>query len=268
MRKRRFSFLRKVTFLVFILVVVLVLVFSFFKGNSTGESLRNFFYNTSYSLQDKFSKIGEGSSDFFGRILASRRLQEDNEALKKENQRLLSELVFLKSFEGENVFLRKALELELEREFDLTLADVISYDVTSDSLVINKGGLKVGLPVISEEKVLIGKISETFNDFSRVLLLSNKENSFPVEIQDRSVTAIVKGRGNLLLGLEEIPVDKDVSKGDFVVSTSLGGDFPEGLLIGRLENITRSNTEPVQTADVKTSLNIKKLRNVFVITNL
>jgi len=64
------------------------------------------------------------------------------------------------------------------------------------------------MPVITEEKVLLGRIEEVYRNFSKVMLISNKKSSFDAEVQGKDVTGLVKGRGNFNLILDLVPYEK------------------------------------------------------------
>jgi len=252
-------------FLILFLGILVILVLGFFQSG-----IKNFFYLKSQSVQKELWKRGDTFSDFLEGIFQGKGFKEENEELKKRNQELLTENVSLYQLEEENKILREALNVELGKEFHLVLADLLSKDVSMDFILINKGAkdnLSVGMPVVNERKVVLGKIVEVSDRFSRVILISNKETSFLAKTKDLEVTAIVRGKGNSKLFLEEVPQEKEIKRGDIVITSALGGDFPAGLLIGEIGNIEQSDVETFQKAEVHPFLKIEELENVFVITN-
>ena len=252
-------------FLVLFLGILVILILGFFQNG-----IKNFFCLKSQSTQKELWRRGDAFSDFFEGIFQGKKFKEENERLKERNQELLTENVSLYRFKDENEVLREALNVELGREFHLVLADLLSKDVSGDFILISKGikdGLLVGMPVVNKQKVVLGKIIEVSDRFSRVILVSNKETFFPVKIENLEVTAIVRGKGNSRLSLEEVPQEKEIEKGDIVITSALGGDFPAGLLIGEIGNIEQSDVETFQKAEVVPFFKIEELENVFVITN-
>ena len=201
--------------------------------------------------------------------------------LKLKNQELLSQIVEITELKKENEALRTALELGLEKDFQLELAQVIGKDPSRDSISINKGlqdGVSKDMAVITSQKVLLGRIGEVYQGFSEVILISNKESSFDAKIVKQEiypvrnnisngVYGIIRGKGSLEVSFELIPKEEEISPGELVVTASLGGVFPQGLLIGEIEEIKKSDIEPFQRATIKTSFNLKNLDNLFIITN-
>jgi len=250
--------------------LVVFSLFAFRGKPEEGSSIKNFFYSVSQPLQAKLWKSGGRLSNFFGKLSENEAIMKENEELRKKNQELLSEIVYLRDLKEENEMLRKALDIGLQEEFKVILVELTCKDVSTDSILIDKGsksGIAVGMPLITEEKVLVGKVTEVHNDFSRVVLISSVENSFPAEIQEVEATAILKGKGKLNLSLEEIPQDKEIKEGDVVITTSLGENFPKDLLIGEIRNIIKSDMEPYQKAEVSPFFDIEKTEKLFAITS-
>lgn len=252
-------------FLILFLGILVIIIFGF-----SQNGIKEFFYSKSQNIQKELWKRGDSCSDFFEGMFQGKKLKEENERLENYNQELITENIALKQFEEENKLLREALNVGLEKDFQLVLAELLSKDFSRDFVLINKGlqdGLSVGMPVVNEKKVVIGKIIEVNDKFSRVILISNKETFFPVRIKDLEVTAILKGEGNSRLSLKEIPQEQDINQGDIVITSTLGGDFPAGLLIGEIGNIRQSDVETFQEAEIFPFLKVEELKNVFVITN-
>ena len=209
-------------------------------------------------------------SDFFETISEIKSLKRENEELKLKNQELISQIAQSIELEKENEVLKEALGIGLEKEFKLALAEVVSKDISQDSILINKGskdGITENCPVITQQKTLIGKIDEVYENFSRVILIFNKESSFDVQISETDISGVVKGKGNLQLFLDFVPQEKEIKEGDFIVTTSLGGIFPKGLLVGQIGKVLRSDIEPFQQAKIRPAFDIKELETVFIITD-
>ncbi len=256
---------KKIKLLVIFLGILIILSLSFYQSK-----VKNFFYSILEGSQKNLWKKGNNISDFFEGISGAKDLKRENEELRKYNQELLNEITFLRELKEENEMLREALNVELQKDFKLTLADLISKDVSQDFILINKGskdGLTEGMPVITEQKVLLGKVSEVNESFSRVMLISNPESSFPAEVQEGEVTGIVKGEGSFQVSLEKIPQDKEIKEGEIVITTSLGGIFPKELLIGKIKKVQKSDIESFQKVEVSPFFNIEELETIFVITN-
>jgi len=260
---------RKILILIIIVIAGLLVIFSlnlpFFQ-----KQLKGFFYFISSPIQKTLWRAGDKVSDFFEVIGEIRNLKRENEELKLKNQELASQIAQLAELKKENEVLRDALGIGLEKEFKLVLAEVVSKDISQDSILINKGskdGIRKNLPVIEKQKNLIGKIGEVYEKFSRVILISNKESSFDAQIPEKDISGVVEGKGNLQIFLDFVPQEKEIKEGDFIITASLGGIFPKGLLVGEIGKVLRSDVEPFQQAKIKPAFDIRELETVFIITD-
>ena len=207
-------------------------------------------------------------SNLFGAIGSARKLEKDNEDLNLRAQELLSENTFLKELKKENEILKGALGIGLEKEFQLVLASVLGKDISQDSIMIDKGkkdGLIPDLPVITGQKILIGKVSDIYDNFSRVMLISHKEISFDAKVSEKEVQGIIKGQGNSKILFDLVPQEKELKEGDLVITTALGGIFPERLLAGKVVKIRKSDVSPFQQAEIYPAFEIQNLEKIFII---
>lgn len=240
-----------------LLLFCFLIINSFFK-----DSLKNFVYSKSESLMASLWSKGSGQS------FSSKNQEELNRKLIEENQKLLSDLADLENIKQENQFLRESMGLELQKDFDLVLGRVISKDILSDSLLINIGsssGVKKGFPVIISGKVLLGKVIDVYPSYSRVMLTTQKNNLIDVEIPDSDIFALSKGSGSLNLTLDMVARDKELKEGSLIVTSAMGGNYPAGLLVGKVKNIKKIDNEAYQMADIEKVFDLDTINNVFVI---
>lgn len=253
----------RIGIIIFVIIAILILNLSPFS-----KSVKGFFYSLSEPIQVWLWEKGIKTSVFFQGFLNADNLTRENMFLKSENQKLLSQNIELEKLKKENEFLRTALSLGLEKEFELVLVQVIAKDIGKDYLVVNKGfqhGMEFGFPVITENKVLIGKIIETYENFSKIELLSAENSSFDIEIFEKEIYSLAEGNGNFKIILDLIPKEESIEIGDKVITSALGGNFPKGLLVGEIQNIEKSDIAAFQQAQVKPDFELRDLKDVFVI---
>jgi len=253
-------------------IIILLIITFFLILNLTdfSKKIKNFFYLISAPIQKVLWKAGRDLNNFFVMIFEIKNLKKENEVLKLRIQELLSEKVTIIELKKENEFLRIGLEMGLQKEFKLQAAEVIGKDVSQDFILINKGskdGILEGFPVINQQKALIGKISEIYDNFSKIMLISNKESSFDAQVQERDLEGIVKGKGNFKVFLELIPKEKEIKEGDLLVTSSLGGIYPKGLLVGQIKEVQKSEIEPFQRAEIKSAFEVGEIEHFFIITD-
>jgi len=249
-----------------ILIMVVVIILLVFLLNVFQKEVRSLFYSFSAPIQKVLWGAGDSTSDFFQGIVRVKILKQELDELKLENQELLGQVVALKNLKKENETLRQALGIELQKDFKLTLSHIISKDISQDFILIDKGaknGIVEGMPVITEQKVLIGRISEVYEDFSKVMLIFHKESSFDVKVND--ISGIVKGQGSFKALLDFVPREENLSQGDIVVTSALGGIFPKGLLVGKIKEIKKNDVDPFQQAEIELFFDISRTETLFII---
>jgi rod shape-determining protein MreC len=252
------------------LILLLLAVLILFLLNFYQREVKNFFYKISEPIQKIFWRAGMKVSIFFETISEIKRLKSENEELKLKNQELLSQIANLNEFKKENENLREALGLGLEKEFKISLAQITSRDISQDFVVVNKGlkdGIEENMPVITSQKILVGKIYQVYKNYSRVMLITNKESSFGGRIVGKETLGEVAGKGNLKVIFDLIPPEKEISQGDIVETTVLGGVFPKGLLVGQIGKIQKSDIQSLYQAEILPLFDLDKLENVFIILN-
>jgi len=253
-----------------LIAFLILLVFLIFVLNLTGFSgkIKNLFFLISSPLQSGLQKIGKNISDFLFSLWHHKLIKRELDQAYLNNLNLLYQIANLQELKKENETLRQALGLGLEKEYQLVLVRLISFDLNRDIILINKGaqdGFVEGWPVITNEKVLIGRISRVYDQFSEVTLISSKASSFDAKIIDKEIYGLVKGKENFKIYLDLIPKDAEISEGDQVVTAVLGGLYPANLLVGKIKTIKKSDIEAFQQAEIEPFFDVKKLDYLLVI---
>lgn len=252
----------------YLLLVLCLFFLTILNLSPIQNEVKNFFYLISAPIQKKFWQAGQGLANFFETISEIKNLKKENEELKLRIKELLVENTGLKELKKENEMLREALGIGLEKEFRLALAQVVAKDLSQDFLLINKGSqdnISEDLTVISQQKFLIGKISQVYKNFSKVMLITNKDNVFDAKIGDSEISGLVKGKGNFKIFIDLVPQEKELKIGDLVVTSGLEAVFPHGLLVGEIQEIKKSDINPWQQAEIKPAFDIREISNVFII---
>jgi len=250
----RTSFSRKKILLVAI-GILFILSLNFFQKEAKG-----FFYSISSPLQEKLWENGSNTSNFLEAIFKTGKLLKENEALKLRVQELLYDHNYMNVLEDENKMLREALNLGFREQIKLELAKIIGKDINRGGILLNKGsenGISNGSLVVNSQKVLVGTIAEVYKTNSKVLLISDKQSSFEVQIPSANSSGLAKGLGGSGALLDLIPKDAQIKTGDLVVS----GDF----LIGLIGEIKKEDASPFQQAEISPFFDISGLNKVFII---
>jgi len=225
----------------FISLFILVV---FFGG---GRFQSAFFAVVSIPQKALFS-INDFFSGSFKIIFTLDDILNENTRLKFENRELRKKLIDEKKIKEENIQLRRQLELGMEDSQKLLEAEIISFEPSnlSEFLVINKGSsdfVKKDMPVIMPGGVLLGKIFEVYESYSKVMLILDRNNkvnvkSFFEENTDRvPYSGVLNGHFGKSLFMDLIGKQSLVFKNDLIVSSGFDGVYPENLIVGRVDVI-------------------------------
>ncbi|MFA6190103.1 MAG: rod shape-determining protein MreC [Candidatus Staskawiczbacteria bacterium] len=256
--------------------------------------VRNYFFTISSAIQKTFWTAGTSSSGLISSLLKSGSLTKENEDLKKQNQNLLYQVAFLQSIEQGN---RAQSDVSISCQntgFQFVMAGVIGLD--KDILSIGKGsvdGVSIGMPVINQQNVLVGKVFKVYKNFSDIMLISNKNSVINVKVQQQNIASeiiivnpdgttttstdpapetveiagVIRGSGALSAYLDLIPVNSEINSDDVLVTSSLEKSFPKDLLVGKITQNIKNDQKPFQQAKISLFFDVKNADNVFVITN-
>ncbi len=138
----------------------------------------------------------------------------------------------------ENDRLRRMLDFDPHHTLSLVPAEVVSvtFGYPYKSMVINVGSEKnitSNMPVISPDGV-IGKTIAVGVHSSTVQLLYDPACRVAAIVQASRAQGLVTYSGGNYLTLRDVPIEESALPGDSVVTSGLGGVFPEGLFIGTI----------------------------------
>ncbi len=198
--------------------------------------------------------------------------QESLSDLKAENERLQARNAELEESEQTAKRLQDLLNLKDSYSLQSTGARIISSstDSWSSTVTINSGsasGLTVGMPVMASNGV-IGQIVECGATSSTVRLLTDENSSVSAMVQSSRAQGMLKGSATGQVTLDMIASDQEVSVGDVVVTSGLGGVFPKGLPLGKVTNVEKAAGSLYLQISVEVFAGTENFEEVLVITSL
>jgi rod shape-determining protein MreC len=209
---------------------------------------------------------GANISGLFGSVSNINSEAAENKRLRDQVNGLLAKTAQIDGLKKENDVLRQGLNLQLDKDFDLKLANIVAKDVSTDKLIIDKGSKDMvdsGMTVITGQKALVGRISKVYDNFSEVTLITSREFSFDVKAGD-GIDGLAKGQGGFCANLALVSKDKELKPNDPVYTSALGGIFPSGLLVGTIKKVSRNDVETFQSAALTLAFDARDSEQVFV----
>ena len=222
-----------------------------------------------YFLADGPRRFLDGAAE----TLASRQmLEQQNVALRRELMLKDSQLLLLGQYKQENIRLRELLGSPLRPGERKMITQVISAgaDPYSDQVIIDRGsenGVYEGQPVISEKGVA-GQVVSVGKFTSRVMLICDASHALPVQVLRNDIRAIATGAGcSENLQLENMAGNPDIRVGDVLVSSGLGGRFPEGYPVGVVSSVSVDTRSAATIIQAKPSAGLQRLRYLLLLWN-
>lgn len=192
--------------------------------------------------------------------------------LQKENVQLKNQIIQNEESKNELARLQALLDLKSTYALQSKSARVVggSSDAWNRTLIINKGlkdGLSLNMPVLNSYG-LIGQISEISNSSATVRLITDEQSGVSAMIQSSRAQGIISGNPDGSLRLDFLTADSTVVRGDVVLTSGLGGTYPQGLPIGEVSSVNRNSNALYYNIQVKIPYDIKSVEEVLVITKL
>ena len=198
--------------------------------------------------------------------------KEQNQQLIDENKQLKEQIRQIENAKAENDELRRLLSLSEKYNINECIAaEVITKDIGIwvDTLIINKGlndGITTNSIVLTYDG-LVGKISEVYEDSSKVITILDSTNYVGTKIAKTGEYVAASGDINLksagLLRLDYITSDVPLAEGDVVETAGIGGLYPEGIFVGTVKDVESDILTTYAT--VEPGVNFSSLKEVLIL---
>ncbi len=199
-------------------------------------------------------------------------LQQRNSVLEFENSQLQTRLIQLQQELNQAQAVNALVGFARQHpENQYVAASVIGRDPNPFMryIFIDAGtdnGLRHGMSVVTEQG-LVGRIDAVTAGAARIQLITDPGSAVNIVLQSSQTEAVLSGSLTGDLTLEMLPRDADVSVGDIVLTSGLGGAYPQNIFIGQIQAVQNRENELFKTATVQPLVNFADLKAVLVITN-
>lgn len=224
------------------------------------------------SVQTWLSTRFQAVESFISAPKDTAQLRLEVEQLQNENARLEAQIIDLNQQLSESRITSALLDFARSHPENTYLAaQVIGIDTNPflQYVIINRGsddGLRRGMPVVTQQG-LVGRIAAVTAGAARIQLITDTDSKVNVRLEPSRAQALLAGQITGEVALENIPQSAEVTVGDLVLTSGLGGNYPSNILIGQVTNVTRRDYDIFQTASVQPVVDFSQLEIVLVITN-
>lgn len=190
-------------------------------------------------------------------------LEQDLTLLKAKTEKMAA-------LTAENNRLRNLLGSAAKLQDNVLVAELIGVDPDPEKheVIIDKGtgdGVFVGQPLLDAQGLMGQVISVSFFT-SRVLLISDRSHSVPVQVSRTNLRLIAQGTGVMnQLDLMHVQDTADIRPGDLLVSSGLGNRFPVGYPVGIVNMVEHDPGRPFAVVTAIPSAMLDRSRHVLLV---
>ncbi|EEO40462.2 rod shape-determining protein MreC [Fusobacterium vincentii 4_1_13] len=259
----------KIKILLPILAVIVVTVLIF---NRLLFKLKDQIDKVALPIQSKVYNVANRAISIKDIIFSYEEIIAENENLKKENMELKIQKERNQKILEENERLLKLLEMKENSIYkgNLKFARVSFSDINNlnNKIFIDLGaedGIKIDMITVYGD-YLVGKIVAVHNNYSEVELITNPNSIISAKTM-RDILGIARGSDEEdgLLYFQPSIVEDNLKEGDEIITSGISDIYPEGIKIGKIEEIDEKENYGYKRVTLKPGFESKDLRELIVI---
>lgn len=247
-------------FFVFLLLQVFCFLLMVKNNGYQGSSI----LNSSNAVSAKIYKAKANATEYL-------LLQEENERLARENVYLLNHIKLGYAAIPLKVYKKNDTLYKQFYEFISGKAINNSVNKRNNYLTLNIGkaqGIEHDMAVINSNGI-VGIVKDVSENFASVMSILHKDVRVNCQLKkDGSYGPLIwDGSDYRYSNLMDIPLHAKIKKGDTIITSSLSGIFPEGIMVGTVDTFEKKQNESTYTVKVRLSADFKKINHVTIIKN-
>ena len=202
---------------------------------------------------------------------AAAMIKSETEALHRQRIELAQVTTNAALLSAENAQLRRLLGVFEKAAEQRSVVVEVLYEpanALNRRLVFNKGtnaGIAPGMPILDEGGV-VGQITRASPMTSEAAMLTDEIISIPVQVLRNGLRLIAFGSTTPgKIEVRYFSSDADIREGDMLVTSGVGGVFPPGLSVGRVDQVQRSSASGFARAEALPSSHPERYRQFLVL---
>ena len=203
-------------------------------------------------------------------VSSYRTLKMENERLREEQLAHQARLLKFASLEKENIRLRALLENSFKLGEQVLVAELLSVNTVpyEHIIVVNKGtrfGVHPQQPVLDANGV-VGQVFRALPLTSEIMLITDPNHAIPVQVNRNGLLTIAVGSGQLnRLVLPFLPGNADIRPGDLLITSGLGGTFPQGYPVAVVDEFTSQPNKAFATITATPKALLDRNRELMIV---
>ena len=194
-------------------------------------------------------------------------LLAEYEQLIRQRDELLKEVVSLKGFAHYDQSTSDLRTYNKRFATDAIIAPILLKSLSKNHIFLLDAGTSVGVKegmIAVSKNCLIGKVTESYPLYSKVVLLSDPSCKVAVYCPSSGAKGIHTGQVKGPSVLQYVDHRDVVNKGGLVLSSGLGGVFPRGFCVGKVAQV--DSTSYGRTISISSCIDNEALNYVSVIS--
>lgn len=258
--------LKNSSWFVFILLEILCFYFIF----SDNPYQKSIFFNSSNEVTGRVYAVSGNVVSYFG-------LRSENQDLLEKNAKLQSELASLKKYiytlnedsTKTQAFINNALERSGKEQFIRAQVERNSISLVNNYITINKGandGVEEDMGAISQHGI-VGVVRRVSPNYAIIQPILNPHSQFSCKVLNSNTagTLIWNGEDPRYAYLTEYPKYDRFELGDTIVTSGFSDFFPEGIMVGTIEDYKSETNDDFYSLKIKLSTDFGALKNVLLL---
>ena len=199
-------------------------------------------------------------------------LLSENKKLKRQHLINNAKLLKFSDLEKENIRLRSLLDSSFKLGEQVLVAELLSVNLApyEHVVVVNKGsrfGVSKGQAVLDENGI-VGQVAKALPLNSEIILITDPNHAIPVQVNRNGLHTIAIGSGQLnKLNLPFLPNNADIVPGDLLITSGLGGVFPQGYPVAIVSSFIEQPDKPFAVIHAEPSAALNTSRELLIVWN-
>lgn len=253
----------------FVAIILIILISFTSQGRKAVSSVEGLISRAMVPVQKTLFTGSQYAKNFFSSLMEIGTLKENNRELEEEVKVLKQQQVDLETIKNENERLTELLNYQKNNpQYDYIVADIVAIDpeVWFNIFVIDKGsnhGIEKNMAVVISDG-LVGKVVEVASGTSKILAIS--DTSSMINGVSSRTGDYIRIQGNIENTLEGfIAPDAKLIPGDLIVTSGLGGIYPDNIIIGEVESVIKEEGMLEKTVIINPAVDFRQLNEVFIL---
>jgi rod shape-determining protein MreC len=199
-------------------------------------------------------------------------LRKVSNDLAMENSRLRAQLA--DAFYTDTAVTTTVMDTIRHQQYSFMTAKVINNSTNrrNNYLTLNKGslqGVKPEMGVVCSEG-LVGIVKDVSEHFCSVMSFLHKDSRISAKVKKSGYigSLVWDGVDPTEATLKDIALHVQLAKGDTIITSSFSSIFPEGIMIGQVEEVKSKAGDNFYDITIKLSTDFSKLSFVYIVNNV